>query len=311
ERLTSDLADRARALIDEVEELGGMAKAIEAGLPKRRIAEAAARRQAAIDRGQEVVVGVNRYVAEDRPEIPIRDVDAHAVRERQRAVLAKVREERDEAGVCAALDALESAARDESGNLLALSIEAARARATVGEISGVLERVWGRHRASVEATPGIYGAAFEEDEEWRSLLAAIDLFRAETGGLPRMLVAKLGQDGHDRGAGVIASAFGDAGFEVTLSQMFSTPFEVARQAVEEGVHVIGVSSLAGGHGTLVPQLMHELQAAGGSRIRVVVGGIIPEQDHGFLQQLGVVGIFGPGTRIPFAAHRILESISPR
>jgi methylmalonyl-CoA mutase len=311
ERLTRDLVDRAWTLIEEIEAHGGMVRAIETGLPKRRIAEAAARRQADIDLGREVVVGVNRYAAQDPVEVPLRDIDAHVVRSRQRDALEGLRVRRSHEAVEAALNALESAARTGRGNLLEFAVAAARARATVGEISGALERAWGRHRASIEVPAGLYGASLQEDDEWRSLREEVEEFRSEFGCAPRMLVAKLGQDGHDRGATVIASGFGDAGFDVRLSPMFANPRDVAMRAIEDGVHVIGVSSLAGAHTTLVPELVHALRSVGGHAIGVVVGGIIPERDEAYLRQLGVLGVYGPGTRIPSAAREILSTLVNR
>ncbi|OQX45406.1 MAG: methylmalonyl-CoA mutase, partial [Candidatus Sedimenticola endophacoides] len=274
ESLTASLVDEARKLIDEVEALGGMTKAVESGMPKLRIEEAAARRQARIDRGEEVIVGVNRYRLAEEPEVEVLDIDNSAVREAQVARLRRVREGRDSAACQAALDALTRAAREGDGNLLALAVEAARARATVGEISDALERVYGRHRAVTRSVSGVYGAAYEGDEMFDEIKRRIDAFAAAEGRRPRMLVVKMGQDGHDRGAKVIATAYADLGFDVDIGPMFQTPEEAARQAAENDVHVVGVSSLAAGHKTLVPQLIEALQAEGAEEVLVVCGGVI-------------------------------------
>ena len=308
ERLTADLADRARELMAEIEAEGGMAAAIARGLPKRRIEEAAARRQARIDRGEEVIVGVNRFQAADEPAVEVRDIDTSAVRAAQVARLEQVRAGRDAEAAAAALAALTAAAREGGENLLALSVQAARARCTVGEISDALEQVWGRYRVDVQTVSGVYSSAYENDDEWQALQADIEAFLAAEGRRPRMLVAKMGQDGHDRGARVIATAFADAGFDVDLSPMFATPEEVARQAVENDVHVVGVSSQAAGHKVLVPALIKALAAAGAEDVVVVCGGVIPAQDHAFLKAAGVRLLFGPGTRIPPAAREILAAL---
>ncbi len=310
ESLTQAIADRAWALIEEVEAEGGMARAIEAGLPKLRIEEAAARKQARIDRGEDVIVGVNKYRQENAAEEPvdILDIDNEAVRAAQIKRLEWLREERDEHAVDRAIEALHQAAESGNGNLLELAIDATRVRATVGEISAALEREFGRFKAQTRTVSGVYGSAWEHDRDWEGLKNDIERFIAHHGRRPRMLVSKMGQDGHDRGAKVIATAFADLGFDIDLSPMFSTPDEVARQAVENDVHVIGVSSQAAGHKTLVPQLIEALAAEDASDIIVVVGGVIPRQDYDFLKQAGARAIFGPGTRIPNAARDVLQAI---
>ena len=288
--------------------MGGMVKAIEAGMPKLRIEETAARRQARIDRGEDIIVGVNKYRLPEEPEIDIREIDNTAVRERQIARLKHIRATRDQAKVQAALDALTRCAETGEGNLLALAIEAARARATVGEISAALEKVWGRYQAEVRSISGVYGGQYADDPEWQQLRSEVDAFAREHGRRPRILIAKIGQDGHDRGAKVIATAFADLGFDVDIGSLFQTPEEVARQAVENDVHVIGVSTQAGGHKTLVPQLIRELERLGAGDILVTVGGIIPQRDYKFLEQAGVKAIFGPGTHVLKAARRVLELV---
>ncbi|GIX30669.1 MAG: methylmalonyl-CoA mutase [Porticoccaceae bacterium] len=306
EALTADLVREARVLIDEVEAMGGMTKAVESGMPKLRIEEAAARRQARIDRGEEVIVGVNKYVLDEEPEVEVLDIDNTKVREAQIRRLQAVRASRDEARCQAALERLTAGARDDEANLLALSIEAARARATVGEISYALEKVFGRHVAEQRAISGVYGSAYRGDERFERIQRAVERFAEAHGRRPRILVAKMGQDGHDRGAKVIATAFADLGFDVDLSPMFQTPAEVARQAIENDVHVVGVSSQAAGHKTLVPQLIEELKRQGADDILVVVGGVIPPKDYAALKQVGVAAIFGPGTNIPAAAEEVLR-----
>jgi methylmalonyl-CoA mutase len=310
ERLTADLADAARALIAEVEAMGGMVKAIEAGMPKLRIEEAAARRQAAVDRGTAVVVGVNKYRAAEETEIPLRDIDNRAVREAQVARLAALRSRRDAAACRQALDALRQAASG-GGNLLEASVAAMRARATVGEVSDALESVFTRYRATIRSAAGVYAGAYEGDEGFRRIREDVAAFARAEGRRPRILVAKLGQDGHDRGAKVIATAFADLGFDVDIGPLFQTPEEAARQAVENDVHAVGVSSQAAGHKTLVPRLVEALRAAGAGDILVVVGGIIPPADHGFLTAHGVSAIYGPGTNIPAAASDILGLLRKR
>jgi methylmalonyl-CoA mutase len=309
ESLTHALARKALGIIEEVEKLGGMTKAIEAGMPKLRIEETAARRQARIDRGEDVIVGVNKFKLPEEPEIDTREIDNKAVREAQIARLKKIRETRDGKKVAAALEALTQAAQNGQGNLLALGIEAARVRATVGEISDAMEKVWGRYHAEIRSISGVYGQAFDDDNEWKALRGEVDKFSADHGRRPRMLVAKIGQDGHDRGAKVIATAFADLGFDVDVGTLFQTPDEVARQAVENDVHVIGISTQSGGHKTLVPALIEELKKMGANDIVVTVGGIIPSKDYKMLEAAGVKAIFGPGTQIPKAARKVLGLIA--
>ena len=309
EQLTHDMAEKARELMREIDELGGMAKAIESGLPKLRIEEAAAQKQARIDRGEDVIVGVNKFQIDEQDEVDILEIDNDQVRDAQLARLADIRAKRDETQVEACLAALSSAAESGSGNLLALSIEATRSRATVGEISDALEKVYGRFVANAQTVSGVYGAAFKEDADWEGISMDIDAFIEQHGRRPRMLVAKMGQDGHDRGAKVVATAFADVGFDVDLSPMFSTPEEVARQAIENDVHVVGASSLAAGHKTLVPQLIDALREQGAEDIIVIAGGVIPQQDYAFLEQRGVALIFGPGTPIPEAARKVLDAVN--
>ena len=309
EQLTHDMAEKARELMQEIDELGGMAKAIESGLPKLRIEEAAAKKQARIDRGEDVIVGVNKFQIAEQDAVDILEIDNEQVRESQLARLASIRASRNEDSVTAALKALTAAAESGSGNLLALAIEATRSRATVGEISDALEVVYGRFVAHAQTVSGVYGAAYAEDANWEGISMDIDAFVERHGRRPRMLVAKMGQDGHDRGAKVVATAFADVGFDVDLSPMFSTPEEVARQAIENDVHVVGASSLAAGHKTLVPQLIEALKAEGADDIIVIAGGVIPQQDYAFLEERGVALIFGPGTPIPDAARKVLDAIN--
>ncbi len=308
ERLTASLAQAAWELIQEVEQMGGMTKAVESGMPKLRIEEAAARRQARIDRGEEIIVGVNKYRAEEPTEVEVLDIDNTKVREAQILRLRQLRARRDEQRCRSALEALAQAAASKQGNLLALAVEAARARATVGEISDALERVFTRHRAVIRSISGVYGSAYEGDEGFRRVQRDVEAFAAEEGRRPRLLVVKLGQDGHDRGAKVIATAFADLGFDVDIGPLFQTPEEAARQAIENDVHVIGVSSQAAGHKTLVPALLDALKAQGGDDILVVCGGVVPPQDYDFLLAKGVSAIYGPGTNIPSAAGEILSLI---
>ena len=308
ESLTNELVVAARKLIDEVEELGGMTKAVESGMPKLRIEEAAAQRQARIDRGEEVIVGVNKYQLAEEPEVEVLDIDNSAVRAGQVERLAKLRAERDSDAVAAALAELGAAAQSGEGNLLALAVEAARARATVGEISDALEQHWGRHKAEQRSISGVYGAAYEGDEEFMAIQQRVESFVSQHGRRPRMLVVKMGQDGHDRGAKVIATAFADIGFDVDVGPMFQTPAEAARQAIENDVHVVGVSSQAAGHKTLVPQLIAALKAEGAEEILVICGGVIPPKDYPALREAGVAAIFGPGTNIPLAADEVLALI---
>ncbi|WP_026873423.1 methylmalonyl-CoA mutase [Inquilinus limosus] len=308
EALTAELAGRARALIDEVEAMGGMTKAVEAGLPKLRIEESATRRQARIDRGEQTIVGVNKYVPEKPDHVEVLAIDNSAVRESQVARLKKIRAERDEAACRAALAALTAAAQSGEGNLLDLAVKATRARATVGEISDALEQVFTRHRAVIRSVSGVYGGAFAGDEGYARIQQEVVRFAEAEGRRPRMLVVKLGQDGHDRGAKVIATAFADIGFDVDIGPLFQTPEEAARQAIENDVHVVGVSSQAAGHLTLVPQLLQALKAEGAGDILVVCGGVIPPQDYEPLLAAGVSAVYGPGTNIPQAAGEILALI---
>ncbi len=309
EYLTHELVEKASALIDEVEQLGGMTKAIETGLPKLRIEEAAARKQARIDSGKDVVVGVNRYKPATETEIELRDIDNQAVRESQLVRLKAVKAGRDEEKVREALDRLTNAARNSSEvNLLALAIEAARHRATLGEISDAMEKAFGRHKATIRAVSGIYSAEVSDDENFRLAMQMSDQFAELDGRRPRILVAKMGQDGHDRGAKIIATSFADLGFDVDMGPLFQTPAEVAQQAAENDVHIVGVSSLAAGHKTLVPQLIEELRAIGRGDILVIAGGVIPAADYQFLYDAGVKGIFGPGTVISIAAQKILKAL---
>jgi methylmalonyl-CoA mutase len=308
EYLTDALARKAWAHIQEVEELGGMVKAIESGLPKMRIEEAAARRQARIDSGTEAIIGTNKYRLEKEAPLDILEVDNRVVREQQIARLEELKEARNDDDVQNALEALTGCAQTGEGNLLALSIEAAKARATLGEISYALEKVWGRHKAEQRTISGVYGSEYAESGAIVEVRKMADDFESREGRRPRILVAKLGQDGHDRGAKVIATAFADLGFDVDVGPLFQTPEETARQAVENDVHIVGMSSLAGGHKTLLPKLTEELNKLGRDDIMVVVGGVIPPQDYDFLYQHGAEAIFGPGTVIPIAAKKILEKL---
>ncbi|MCB2118230.1 MAG: methylmalonyl-CoA mutase [Rhodobacteraceae bacterium] len=307
ESLTAELAESAWALIEEVEAMGGMTKAVASGMPKLRIEESAARRQAMIDRGEEVVVGVNKYRPTREEPIEILDVDNMKVREAQIARLAAIRASRDVAKCDAALQELERRAR-EGGNLLDAAVEAARARASVGEISMAMEKVFGRHRAEVKTLAGVYGSAYEGDEGFAQIQKDVETFAEEEGRRPRMLVVKMGQDGHDRGAKVIATAFADIGFDVDVGPLFQTPDEAAQDAVDNDVHVVGISSQAAGHKTLAPQLVQALKDKGAGDIIVICGGVIPQQDYDFLKAAGVKAIFGPGTNIPAAAKDILTLI---
>jgi len=309
ERLTHDLAERARAHLKEVEELGGMAKAIEAGVPKMRIEEAAARTQARIDSGKQTIVGVNRYRPEVDTEVEVLKVDNTAVRNQQIEKLERLRAERDEGAVKQALDALQACAETGEGNLLALAVEAARSHATVGEMTSAMEAVWGRHQADTRAISGVYREEIGQmDEAVRKVQALAADFEGDEGRRPRILIAKVGQDGHDRGQKVIASAFADLGFDVDIGALFATPAEAARQAVENDVHIIGVSSLAGGHLSLVPEVRAELARLGRPDIMVVVGGVVPPQDYDAVHEAGAKAIFGPGTVIAEAAADLIEML---
>ncbi len=309
ESLTEQIAGKAWELIEEIEQKGGMAKAVESGLPKLRIEESAARKQARIDRGEDVIVGVNRYQLATEDAIDILEIDNHAVREAQIAGLKRIRAARDDGAVTEALAAITRCAEGGEGNLLDLAIRATRLRATVGEISDAMEAVWGRFNAQAQTVSGVYGSAFSGDDNWMSIQSDIEAFVARHGRRPRMLICKMGQDGHDRGAKVVATAFADVGFDIDLSPMFSTPEEVAKQAVENDVHVVGVSSLAAGHKTLVPALIEELRRLGADDIVVIAGGVIPPQDYDFLYGAGVKCVFGPGTPIPESARAVLDAVN--
>jgi methylmalonyl-CoA mutase len=308
EKLTQDMADQAWAIIEEVEAMGGMTKAVASGWAKLKIEASAAEKQARIDAGADVIVGVNKYTLAQQGAIEFREVDNVKVREGQIARLAQIRARRDGARVQAALAALTECAKNGPGNLLALSIEAMRARATVGEVSDALEQVFGRHRADIQKVTGVYAAAYDSAEGWDQLKAEIAAFGSEHGRRPRVMIAKLGQDGHDRGAKVVATAFADLGFDVDIGPLFQTPEECARQAIENDVHAVGISTLAAGHKTLVPAIIEALKSQGGGDIIVFVGGVVPQQDHDFLYAAGVKGIYGPGTPIPVSAKDVLEQI---
>jgi methylmalonyl-CoA mutase len=307
EKLTHDIAEAAWALMEEVEELGGMTKAVASGMPKLRIEESAARRQAMIDRGEEVIVGVNKYRKDSEDPIDFLSIDNMAVRDAQVARLAQMRATRDQAACDAALAELTRRAA-EGGNLLEAAVAAARARASVGEISMAMEKIFGRHRAEVKTLAGVYGAAYEGDDGFAAIQADVERFAEQEGRRPRMLVVKMGQDGHDRGAKVIATAFADIGFDVDVGPLFQTPAEAAQDAIDNDVHIIGISSQAAGHRTLAPQLVKALQAAGADDVLVICGGVIPQQDYQFLYDSGVKAIFGPGTNIPDAAKKILDLV---
>ena len=309
ERLTHELMHSAWTLIEEVEQLGGMAKAIETGVPKMRIEEAAARKQARIDSGRDMIVGVNAYPPPEETLIPVLDIDNAAVRESQVKRLDELKRSRDNAAVQQTLEQLAQCAATGKGNLLECAVEAARKRATLGEISSSLEEVWGRYEATTRSIAGVYSAESGNAEEFKKAQQMVADFEKAEGRRPRILVAKMGQDGHDRGSKVISTAFADVGFDVDIGPLFQTPAEVARHAVENDVHVVGVSSLAAGHKTLVPQLIDELKKLDRDDILVVVGGVIPPQDYDFLYQAGAVGVYGPGTVIPVAAQKILEILS--
>ncbi|MFV0477773.1 MAG: methylmalonyl-CoA mutase [Parahaliea sp.] len=309
EKLTQDIADKAWALIEEVEAAGGMARAIETGMPKLRIEEAAARKQARIDRGDDVIVGVNKYLLAEEDDVDVLEIDNDVVRESQIRRLGELKAHRDEAKVQAALAAIENCAKSGEGNLLALAVAATQVRASVGEISYAMEKEFGRFNAQAQTVSGVYGAAFGNDTGWQGISSDIEYFIKKHGRRPRMLVCKMGQDGHDRGAKVIATAFADVGFDIDLSPMFSTPQEVARQAIENDVHVVGASSLAAGHKTLIPQLIDELRKQGADDIVVIAGGVIPRQDYQYLYDAGVTCIFGPGTPIPHSARAVLNAVN--
>ncbi|MFW5883298.1 MAG: methylmalonyl-CoA mutase family protein, partial [Verrucomicrobiota bacterium] len=310
EALTHALKNRAWAHIQEVEELGGMAKAIETGLPKMRIEEAAARRQARIDSGRETIVGVNKYRLEKEDPLEILDVDNTAVREAQLRRLARLREERDESKVRAALEKITKCAAGEiKGNLLELGVEAAQARASLGEISDAMEKIFGRHQAVIRSISGVYSSEYGKQDEITAVRDLTDKFEETEGRRPRIMIAKMGQDGHDRGAKVVATAYADMGFDVDVGPLFQTPAETARQAVENDVHVVAMSSLAAGHKTLLPQLVSELDKLGRSDIIVVAGGVIPAQDYQFLLDNGASAIFGPGTIVTESARRMMALLN--
>jgi len=309
ESLTGSLIEESTKLIDEVEKLGGMTKAVESGMPKQRIEAAAARRQALIDQGEEVIVGTNKYQAENSEPVEVREIDNNAVRKAQIRRLNTIRKKRDSQKVESALNAISNAAETGKGNLLALSIEAMRARATVGEVSAAMEKIWGRYNASIQTISGVYAKSFSDQKEISSVREGINLFAKNAGRRPRIMVAKMGQDGHDRGAKVIATAFADLGFDVDIAPLFQTPEEVVKQAIENDVHVIGISSQAAGHKTLIELLMKVLEKENSEDIVVVAGGVIPPHDYAFLKDLGVACIFGPGTPIPGAAREVLAAIS--
>ncbi|MEY3465725.1 MAG: methylmalonyl-CoA mutase [Steroidobacteraceae bacterium] len=308
ERLTQDMADKAWSIIEEVDAMGGMTRAVESGWAKLRIEASAAEKQARIDSGKDVIIGVNKFKLDKEDPVEFLDIDNVAVRENQIARLKTLRAERDAAKVGAALEALTAAAKNGNGNLLALAIDAMRLRATVGEVSDALETVWGRHRANSQEVTGVYAAAYDSAERWESLKSDIAAFATDHGRRPRVMIAKLGQDGHDRGAKVVASAFADLGFDVDVGPLFQTPEECARQAIENDVHAIGVSTLAAGHKTLVPEIVRALREQGAADIIVFVGGVIPQQDYQFLYDAGVAGIYGPGTPIPESARDVLDHI---
>jgi len=308
EKLTQDMADAAWKIIEEVDTMGGMTQAVQSGWAKLKIEASAAEKQARIDSGKDVIVGVNKYKLAKEDAIESRDIDNHAVRENQVKRLQSIRATRDPKAVQAALDALTQCAESGAGNLLELSIQAMRVRATVGEVSDALEKVWGRHRADTQKVTGVYAAAYDSAEGWEKLQHEIAAFADEQGRRPRVMIAKLGQDGHDRGAKVVASAFADLGFDVDMGPLFQTAEECARQAIENDVHAVGVSTLAAGHKTLVPAIVQALKAQGADDIIVFVGGVIPRQDYDFLYEAGVKGIYGPGTPIPASAKDVLEQI---
>ena len=304
--MTNDLVHRAWELIQEVEELGGMAKAIETGLPKMRIEEAAARRQAKIDSGNDVIVGVNRYEPDIKEEIELLEVDNDSVRKSQIERLQKLRAERNEDETQAALNNLAAVAETGKGNLLSAAIECARKRASLGEISDAMEKTFGRYKAVIQSISGIYSSEAMEDKDFIEARRLSDVFAELDGRRPRIMVAKMGQDGHDRGAKVIATSFADIGFDVDIGPLFQTPEEAAKQAIENDVHILGVSSLAAGHKTLVPKVIEALKNAGREDILVIAGGVIPPKDYDYLFESGVAGVYGPGTKIPKAAQEILN-----
>ena len=311
ESLTAALIEEAEKILDEIESIGGMTKAIESGMPKLRIEESAAKKQAAIDSGRDVIVGVNKYRLAKEDPLDVLDIDNSAVREGQIARLQKIRATRDEAACRQALAAITRACENKDENLLGLCVEASRQRASVGEISDAMEKVFGRHRAEIKLVSGAYGSVVESDKNFADLKKRIDAFAAEEGRRPRILIAKMGQDGHDRGAKVVATAYADVGFDVDMGPLFQTPEEAAKMAVENDVHVVGVSSLAAGHKTLVPQLAAELKKLGAEDIAIVCGGVIPRQDYDALYAAGAARIFGPGTPITVSAAETLDAIEEK
>ena len=308
ESLTESLIQESTKLLNQVESLGGMTKAVESGMPKQQIEAASARRQAMIDQGEEVIVGINKYQAENDEPVEVREIDNSAVRDAQIKRLEKIRNSRDQQKVDSALNAITAAAESAKGNLLALTIEAIRARATVGEVSAAMEKVWGRYNAPIQSISGVYAGAFPDQHKISAVRDEVKAFARNAGRRPRMMVAKMGQDGHDRGAKVIATAFADMGFDVDIAPLFQTPEEVVKQSIENDVHVIGISSQAAGHKTLIEQLMKVLRQENSEDIAVVAGGVIPPQDYDFLKKLGVACIFGPGTPIPEAAQEVLSAV---
>jgi methylmalonyl-CoA mutase len=308
EYLTQELAKKAWSHIQEIEELGGMAKAIETGIPKMRIEEAAARKQARIDSGKDIIVGVNKYQVTEKTDFEVLEVDNTAVRNAQIDRLKQLKRDRDNHAVEKALHAISECAGTGEGNLLELAIEAARKRATLGEISSAMEMHFGRHKAAIRTISGVYSRESASNSEFREVLEMTDLFAEEVGRRPRIMIAKMGQDGHDRGAKVVATSFADMGFDVDMGPLFQTPEEVARQAAENDVDFVGASSLAGGHKTLIPELINELKRLGREDIIVFAGGVIPQQDYNYLFERGVSAIFGPGSKIPKCAKTMLEKL---
>jgi methylmalonyl-CoA mutase len=308
EKLTQEMADKAWEIIQEVEAMGGMTKAVDSGWAKLKIEAAAAEKQANIDSGKDVIVGVNKYQLTEQDDLEVREVDNNKVRESQLLRLKEIKSTRDGQAVEKALEAITLAAQSGVGNLLDLTVQAMRLRATVGEVSGALESVYGRHRADTQKVTGVYARVYDSAEGWEKLQQEISQFAEDFGRRPRVMIAKLGQDGHDRGAKVVATAYADLGFDVDMGVLFQTPAECARQAIENDVHAVGVSTLAAGHKTLVPEIIAELRLQGGEDIVVFVGGVIPRQDYQFLYEAGVQGIYGPGTPIPASAKDVLERI---
>lgn len=308
ETLTQQMADAAWKIIEEVDAMGGMTKAVDSGWAKLKIEAAAAEKQARIDSGKDVIVGVNKYKLAEEDAIETRSIDNVAVREQQIARLQDIKQNRNIAGVESALSAITSIAESGQSNLLAACVDAIRARATVGEVSDAMEKVFGRHRADTQKVTGVYAAAYDSAEGWDKLKAEIAEFGEQQGRRPRVMISKLGQDGHDRGAKVVATAYADLGFDVDMGPLFQTPEECARQAIENDVHAVGVSTLAAGHKTLVPAIIEEIRKQGAHEIIVFVGGVIPRQDYEFLYEAGVKGIYGPGTPIVASAKDVLEQI---